>query len=119
MSTQDTEILVFVLAHHLIDELRTRRALLADEAALAHAGIHQKAEGEGKVGLPGEVANRLRMFVLFQREVVLLQVANDRSVLVAHGGENVDHLDAGGIRGALAGAQKADPDPELLGAGGG
>ncbi len=43
-----------------------------------------------------EVANRLRAAILLKFEILLVQVAHDRSLLIAHHSQNVDHLDVHG-----------------------
>ena len=56
----DDKSFVLVLAHHLGEEALTGASFLAEHAPLAHARIHQQAQGQREIGFAREVANDLR-----------------------------------------------------------
>ena len=62
---------VFVGAENLAQETKAGRALFAQDAALADAGVEQQAEGERLSGFLREIADGLRMAILFEGEIVL------------------------------------------------
>ena len=95
------ERLVLVFAKHVIEESVAGVALLVEDAALAHAGIHQQAQGERKIGVRREIGNCLRMAVLLQREIIFGEVANQSAMFIAHRGEHRHQLDVHGDGGAL------------------
>ncbi len=66
------------------------------KTALADAGIHQEAEGQGQAGFLGEIADGLRAAVFFEGEIVLGEVVNHAALIVANGGEEIDYADVGG-----------------------
>ena len=104
----DEERFVFVFAEDAIEERAAGGAFLIEDAALAEAGVDEKAEGEREIGFFGEIGDGLGFAVLVEGEVVFGEVADDVAVLVADSGEEVDGADVDGDRsGLLAGQRKS------------
>jgi len=104
----DEEGFVFVFAQDAIEERAAGGAFLIEDAALAEAGVDEKAEGEREIGFFGEIGDGLGFAVLVEGEVVFGEVADDVAVLVADSGEEVDGADVDGDRsGLLAGQRKS------------
>ena len=82
-----------LVVKHLVKEGKAGVAFAFQNTSLAEARVHQEAERKWHVAFAGKVTDGLGTSVLFQDEVVLRQVADDLSVLIAHGCGNVDHLD--------------------------
>jgi hypothetical protein len=102
------ESLIFVFAQDAIEERVAGGALLIEDAALAEAGVDEKAEGEREIGLLGEVRNGLGLAVLFEGEVVFGEIAHEVAVLVADGGEEINGGDVEGDgRGLLSKKRKS------------
>jgi len=94
----DQERLVFVLAQHVLEELVAGVPLFTQHAPLALAGIDQQSQRQRQVRFPRKVADRLRMPVLRQSEVVLGQIRDDLQLLVPNRGQNVNYFDISGKR---------------------
>jgi hypothetical protein len=86
------ESLVLIFAQQVIEESVAGVALLVQDAALAHAGIHQQPQSKRKVGIRREVTDCLRMAVLLQRKIIFGQVADQRAMFIAHRGKHGHHL---------------------------
>ena len=104
--------MVLVFAQHLLEKAIAGRAFLAEHGALAHAGVDEQAEGQGKIGLSREVADGLGPAVLFEHKVALLEIANDPALLVVHRGKHVDDFHFTGEGGRLGGAWPAGGSAE-------
>ena len=100
------EGLVLILAQHVVQKTVAGGALLVEDATLAPARVHQQAERQRQVGLPGEIGDRLEVPVFLQLEVILAQVGDDLAVLVAHGREHVDDLDLDADLAAVVGSAR-------------
>ena len=85
-------LILFVFAQGVIDETRAGAALLIEHPPLAHAGVHQQADGERQIVFTDKVADRLGAAVLVDREVVLGQVRDDLAVFVADRGKHRHHI---------------------------
>jgi hypothetical protein len=56
-------------------------------------GVHQQSKRQRQAGLPRRIADGLRRSVLIQQEIVLREIGHHFALLVAHCGEEIDHLD--------------------------
>jgi hypothetical protein len=104
------EGLIFALAEHLIEKCSAGSALLPEHAFLTAAGIHQKPHGKRKVGLPGEVAAALRDTVLFEDEVVRVQIFDDAPVLIVNRCQKRYDIHVDGEGGHILSAQPGGQD---------
>ncbi len=86
---QERQIL---LPQHVPEELRRRAAFDIDEVALAPADVHQQADGQRQIGFFGEILDRLRLAILQNSEILLLQAGNQRALLVPDAGQNVHQV---------------------------
>src|ERR1700693_443324 len=88
----DDESLVFGAQRAL--EKRTANFLLhIEDAQLAPARIKKNAEGQREIGVGLEILNSLMLAVFEQVEVVLVQVWNQRAMLVLNVKEQLDDFD--------------------------
>ncbi len=97
----------------VFEELGAGVLLHGEDVLLAAAGVEQNADGEGQVLFLGEVLGLLRLLVLEDLAVVLVQVG-DEAVLVADGEVDVHQVDVD-----LQGLDVADIDWLLAGGGAG
>ena len=111
----DDEGFVLVFAQGVIEEGVAGVALLVQNAPLAQARVHQETQRQRKIGILREIADGLRVAILIQHEIVLGQVANEKPMLVAHGGEHAYHFDVHGdgrglqsLRALLAAQRRRD-----------
>ncbi len=80
----------------MIEKGVARLAFRFQHLQLAAAGIDQEAEREGKVGLAREVTDRLGTAVLFQYEIVLIQIIDDAAVGIANRSQQRHDIDGCG-----------------------
>ena len=92
----DEERFVFVFAEDMVEEGVAGGAFLIEDAALAEAGVDEEAEGEGEIGLFGEIGDGLGLGVLFEGEVVFGEVADEVAMFVADSGQEIDGGDVYG-----------------------
>src|SRR6476660_8647092 len=97
-------------AKNLIHKAETGDALRVEHAPLTHAGIYEQSQRQGEIGFAREVANRLRVPVLGQQEVILGEAALNVAVLAVDVGEHVDHLDFSGKGHVLPGTDEGARD---------
>ena len=90
----DEEGCVLAIAKDVIEEGAAGGAFLVEDAALAETGVNEQAEGEREVGLFGEIGDGLGLAVLFEGEVVFGKIADEVTVFVADGGEEIDGRNA-------------------------
>src|SRR5580692_4035046 len=102
----DEKGFVLVFTEYVLEKRAAGGALLIENAPLAHAGIHQQAERQRKIGFVNKIGDRLRMAILVQDKIILGQIGEEFSVLVADGGEQVHGLDVDGDGRALLTAQR-------------
>jgi hypothetical protein len=95
----DDECLVFGSSQHLIQETLAGRSFLIQNIPLAHAGVDKQAEREGKVGFLRKIANRLRVTIFLEEEIVFGQIADDLAMLVSDSDRQSDHFDVHRQRG--------------------
>ena len=93
------ERLVFGSSQHLIQETLAGCSLLIQNIPLTHAGVDKQAEREGKVGFLRKIANRLRVTIFLEQEVVFGQIANDLAMLIPDSDRQGDHFDVHRQRG--------------------
>ena len=89
----DQEGFIAGVGHHLVEKMLAGRALGIENVALAHAGVDEQPERKGEIGVPVEVLDGLRTTILGEREVILGEVGNDGSMLVAHGDGHGHYFD--------------------------
>ena len=94
------------------DEGAAGGAFLVEDAALAEAGVDEEAEGEGEIGLFGEIGDGLGLGVLFEGEVVFGEIADEIAVFVADGGEEIDGGDVEGDGRGLLGEEGESGEEE-------
>jgi len=87
---------VFVFAKDVVEERAASVEFLVEDATLTKAGVNEKAEGEGKIGFPGEIGDGLRLGVLFEEEVALGESVDEGVVFIADGDEEIDGVDVDG-----------------------
>src|SRR3979490_1818669 len=87
----DYEGLVFG-SEELLKKADAGLLLVAENTVLAHAGVDKEAEGQRKIGFTGEVLDHLRVAILLEREVFLVEMGDDLALPVVNGGQNVDHF---------------------------
>src|SRR5258708_8985594 len=87
----------------MVEERAAGGAFLIEDAALAEAGVDEEAEGEGEIGLFGEIGDGLGLGVLFEGEVVFGEVADEVAMFVADSGQEIDGGDVDGDGGLLDG----------------
>ena len=85
--------------HHFAQEGFRLRLFLFQHAALAGAGVNQNAHGERSIRFAGEVFDLLRLLILFQGKVVLVEVGNQMTVLLPHHRIHIHHF-GGGLEGS-------------------
>jgi len=83
----------------LIQETLAGCSLLIQNIPLTHAGIDKQAEREGKIGFLRKIANRLRVTIFREEEIVFGQIANDLAMLVPDNDGQSDHFDVDRQRG--------------------
>ena len=88
----DHEGAVLIRPQHLAQKAFARVSLVGEYAPRAAAGIDQQSDGQRQVALLREVLDGLRAALLIEQEVVASQILDDLVLLVADGGEQVDHL---------------------------
>ena len=76
----------------VFEELGAGLLLEGEDVHLAAAGVEEDADGEGEIFLLGEVLGLLKLFVLEDAAVVLVEVG-DVAALVADGEVDVDEVD--------------------------
>src|SRR5208283_4136382 len=54
--------------------------------------VHQQSQRQGEIRFLGKISNRLGLAVLFQRKIILGQIADDVSLLIAHRGKQADRV---------------------------
>jgi hypothetical protein len=82
--------LVFRRLEHLVEKNAAGGTLVVDNIALAKAGVDEQAESQGEISVDIEVANGLRMAVNLEDEIVLGEVLNKRTLLVADDHRDID-----------------------------
>src|SRR5882724_763950 len=87
----------------MVEEGAAGGAFLIEDAALAKASVDEESEGEGEIGLFGEIGDGLGLGVLFEGEVVFGEIADEVAVFVADSGEEIDGGDVDGDGGLLDG----------------
>ncbi len=90
------ENLVLALAQDGIEKAVGGGALGGDDFFLAHAGVDEQAQAQGKVGLLREVADLLGLAGLGEDEVVLSEVLDEGTGFVADADQKVNDVYAGG-----------------------
>jgi hypothetical protein len=87
---------VFVLLQQVVEKVVARGAFRAEHAALAEAGVDQKADGHGQIVFHHEVFDVLRMVIFGENKIVLREILDDLTLSVAHCGQNADDFDDAG-----------------------
>jgi hypothetical protein len=85
----DDECLI-LFPQDAIEENVAGVAFLRENAADAHAGVHEEAEGEGEIGLLGKILDGLRVAIFGEDEIVFSEIGDELALFVADGGEDVD-----------------------------
>ena len=75
---------------------KVRAALFGEYRALAAAYIHQEAQRKRKVAARRKITNGLGAAIFGESEIVLGQIADQLTLFVANGYQDVDYLDGGG-----------------------
>ena len=83
---------VFRGGNHLVEKGPAGSTLLVQIVAFAHAGINQQANRQRKVRLLVEIADRLRLAVLFQHKIVFGEAGHDLAMLIPNGHRQSDDL---------------------------
>jgi hypothetical protein len=102
------EDLVLVFPDHLVQEAQAGAALGVQHAPLAAAGVHQQAERQRQVALAREIADGLRAAVFGQQEIVLVEIAGQRSGFVPHRRQDIYHFHIRGKNRRVLTAGKPD-----------
>jgi len=76
-------------------------ALVAQNAALAPAGVDEQAQGQRQIIFLQIILDGLCMAIFFQDEIVFGEIANDIAMLVPPGGEHIDDFHFDGNIGRL------------------
>jgi len=84
MVKMQQESLVGGLGDHLVDKFAARGTLSFEGVGLTAAGVDQQTETQRLIDGAGEALDRLRLPILGQRKVVLLEVGDDLPLLIAH-----------------------------------
>ena len=89
----------------MVEEGAASGAFLIEDAALAKASVDEESEGEGEIGLFGEIGEGLGLAILLETEIVFCEIADDVAVFVADSGEEIDGGDVDGNRRGLLGKE--------------
>src|SRR5262245_984378 len=81
-----------LLTQHFLQKHTAHLLFHGQDPGLAPTGVQQDAEGERQITFGGEELDRLLGSVLAQRKVVLAQIRDQRTALVFHIEEDVDHV---------------------------
>ena len=97
---------VFVMAQDAEEEIGGGVLFEFQAVANAVGSVEQHSYAQRKIGLPAEIANFLRGFIVKNFEVVFFQVGDEFVAAVQHGEQNVHEVDAAlDYGGVLAGGR--------------
>lgn len=104
----DDEGLVLVFPQNFVQKRSAGREFLLEDAPLTQGSVYEQTEGEGQIGLLGEISDGLRLAVLIQGKILFGEIVDQCAVFVVDRGQEIDGGDIDRELRGLLGDKRGD-----------